>query len=190
MSWENNAMKKITSVITAVVILFATGNVFAATTSPAKAPESIPQSDGNSFNVGTFGLTVSTATATNPMISGKYFFQKNLAILGGFGLVNSNNGGGTDLYLMAGVRKYLFQYVKSAEMIPFVGARFSHSSISSAGTNEFALSAEGGMEYFLSKRFSLEGLVSGSYDSKTPSGGSAIATISTAVYSIGANFYF
>ncbi len=185
-------MKKIILVCSATVLLFALGNGFAATAATsAKVAEPIPQSDSGNLNTGTFGLTVTTATATNPMISGKYFPQKNLAVLGGFGLVNSNNGGGTtDLYLMAGIRRYLVQYVRSADLIPFVGARFSHASISSKGANEFTLSAEGGMEYFLSKRFSLEGLVSGSYDSTTPSGGSAITTISTAVYSIGANFYF
>ena len=185
-------MKKIILACSTTVLFFALGNGFAATApTSAKTAEPIPQSDSGNLNAGTFGLTVSTATATSPMISGKYFVQKNLAFLGGFGLVNSTNGGGTtDLYLMAGVRRYLVQSVRSADLIPFVGGRFSHSSISSAGTNEFTLSAEGGMEYFLSKRFSLEGLVSGSYDSTTPSGGSAITTLRTEVYSVGANFYF
>jgi hypothetical protein len=188
----NNAMKKILFTITTSAIFFATGNLFAATTStPVKAPEPIPPAESGYLNIGTYGLTLSTATATNPMISGKYFVQKNLAVLGGFGLVNSNSGGGTtDMYLMAGVRRYLTQYVRASDLIPFVGARYSHSSVSSAGTNEFTLAAECGMEYYLSKRLSLEGLVSGSYDSKTPSGGSAITTLSTTVYSIGANFYF
>lgn len=186
-------MKIIALILTTSAILLATGNVFAATTASAKnlASSSQPASsptDSSGINAGTFGLSVSTTP--NSMISGKYFFQNNLAILGGFGLVNSTSGGGTDLYLMAGIRKYLVQYMKSSDLIPFVGARFSHSSVSSTGTNEFTLSAEGGLEYFLSKRFSLEGLVSAGYDSKTPSGGTATTTISTAVYSIGANFYF
>jgi hypothetical protein len=184
-------MKKIILVFVSTAFLFTLGNVFAATAAtPAKIVEPVPQPESGYLNIGTYGLTVSTTA--NSMITGKYFIQKNLAVLGGFGLVNSSSGGGTtDLYLMAGVRRYLVQYVAmTSDLIPFVGGRFSHSSISSAGTNEFTLSAEAGMEYFLSKRFSLEGLVSGNYDSKTPSGGSAITTLSTAVYSIGANFYF
>jgi hypothetical protein len=123
------------------------------------------------------------------MITGKFFTQNDLALLGGFGLVNTS-GAGTDIYLMAGIRKYIKTDKQSANFVPFVGGRLWHSTVNSVGTNGWGLSAEGGAEYFLSRHFSLEGLVSAGYGSNTPSGGSATSTLSTTVYSLGANLYF
>jgi len=182
-------LKKITLVGTTLALIVTAGSVLAAgSTSGSNTTQTSTVSSANSLSTGTFGLTVSTAS--NTMIAGKYFLANDLAVQGGFGLADTSNGVGTDLYLMAGIRKYIKMEKKSDNFVPFVGGRILHSSVNSANTSSFGVSAEAGAEYFLDKHFSVEGLVSGGYGSTTPSGGSATSTISTSVYSLGANFYF
>ena len=182
-------MKNMTLVVATLALIVTAEGALAAGSAPASnTAQANTTSSANSLSTGTFGLTVSTAS--NTMIAGKYFFANDTAALAGFGLSDSTNGAGTDLYLMAGIRKYIKLDRKSDNFVPFVGGRISHSSVNSANTSNFGISAEAGAEYFLDKHFSLEGLVSAGYGATTPSGGSATTTISTSVYSLGANFYF
>jgi hypothetical protein len=182
-------MKKITLVATTLALVVTAGSALAAGSAAASnTTQANTTSTVNSLSTGTFGLTVSTAS--NTMIAGKYFLANDVAVLAGFGLADTSNGVGTDLYLMAGIRKYIKLEKKSDNFVPFVGGRILHSSVNSANTSNFGISAEAGAEYFLDKHFSLEGLVSAGFGSTTPSGGSATTTLSTSVYSIGANFYF
>lgn len=176
-------MNKFTLLLTALAICVTAVSADAATPQPA-----VGASSGNSLSTGTLGLTVTTSS--NSMISGKYLLSNDTALLGGFGLVNTSNGVGTDIYLMAGIRKYIIKANMADNFVPFMGARVWHSTVNSTNMNGFGISAEGGAEYFLSKHFSLEGLVSANFGSTSPSGGSATSQISTSVYSLGANFYF
>lgn len=144
----------------------------------------------NSLNAGTFGITVDTTD--NFMINGKYFVAKDMAILGGLGIrIAGGDAKGTDIGLMAGVRKYL----KAEDFAPFVGGRFEYGSTNDSNTKNMNLLAEAGAEYFLAKQFSLEGRVAFGYtsqeDKNAITGATTKATyIGTGRVGISANFYF
>ena len=97
-------MKKIALVGAALALSMAAGSALAA----------------NSMNTGTMGFNVNTSD--NTMINGKYFIAKDMAVLGGFGLgINGGDAKGTDIELLAGVRKYM----KTDDFAPFMGGRFA-----------------------------------------------------------------
>jgi hypothetical protein len=167
-------MKKIVLASATLVLAMAAGSVSAA----------------NSLNSGTFGITVDTTD--NFMINGKYFVAKDMAVLGGLGIrIAGGDAKGTDIGLMAGVRKYM----KNEDLAPFVGGRFEYISTNDSNTKNLNLIAEAGAEYFVGKQFSLEGRVGFGYtsqDDKNPiSGVTTKATyIGTGRVGISANFYF
>ena len=161
----------------------------------------------NSLNTGAKGLNVgftnatalgNTSTPAAFMINGRYFMNKDMALLAGIGLSINDSGAATnskntDIGFMGGIRKYL----KTEDLAPFVGARFDYLS-TRQGTNDvtdFYLGAEAGMEYFLAKQFSLEGSVGFGYASteSQPAAGGATTkatALGSRTYNIGANFYF
>ena len=177
-------MKKIALVGAALALSMAAGSALAA----------------NSMNTGTMGFNVNTSD--NTMINGKYFIAKDMAVLGGFGLgINGGDAKGTDIELLAGVRKYM----KTDDFAPFMGGRFEYSSTQDSNVKNLSILAEAGAEYFLAKQFSLEGRVGFGYVSKetitagtTTVGGFTFPTsakskttyIGTGAASLSANFYF
>ena len=174
-------MKNIALVGVTLALAMAAGSVFAA----------------NSMNTGVMGLNVNTED--NFLINGKYFVAKDMAILGGFGLgiQGGDNNNGTDIGLLAGVRKYM----KTDDFAPFVGGRFEYSSTKDSNVKNLNILVEAGAEYFVAKQFSVEGRVSFGYIS-----GETLTTVTTvfgtfpatqksnclctAKASISANFYF
>jgi len=144
----------------------------------------------NGLKQGTFALGVSTDP--DMVIHGKYLLANDLAITGGLGFgLKGGDAEGTDIAVEAGVRKYL----KVADFAPFVGGVLSFSSTNDSNTTGFALYAEGGAEYFLSKHFSFEGSARFGYisnDVKNPVTGVKFkdSTFGTGRAAIGANFYF
>ena len=144
----------------------------------------------NGLKQGTFALGVDT----NPdmVIHGKYLLANDLAITAGIGLgIKGGDANGTDIAIEAGLRKYL----KVADFAPFVGGVISFASTNDSNTTDFALYAEGGAEYFLSKHFSFEGAVRFGYQSnevENPATNTKFkdSTFGTSRATIGANFYF
>lgn len=142
-------------------------------------------SANNGLKTGTFALGVDTSA--DMMIHGKYLLANDLAILGGFGLgIKGGDAKGTDIGLEAGVRKYL----KVADFAPFIGGVISFASTKDSNNKDFALYAEGGAEYFLSKNFSFEGAVRIGYTSNDVKNVGKETTFGTQRAAIGANFYF
>jgi len=172
-------MKRIALVGTALALVLAAGSASAA----------------NSMNTGTFGLNVPVISSTpgvtvvpSPLISGKYFVAKELAVLGGLGFNSGGPSGNTTttLALLAGVRKYM----NTNDFAPFVGGVFEYSSTSGTpSTNGMALSAEAGAEYFLAKQFSIEGKVGFGYLS-VDDGATKSSYFGTSTANLSMNFYF
>jgi len=171
-------MKRIALASAALSLVFGTSSTFAA----------------NSLNSGSMGLNVPIVNATsatqvnNPIISGKYFMAKDMAVLGGFGFSSGGPSGAsaTTFSLLGGVRKYL----KTDDFAPFVGGVLGYETTSSTpSSSSFTLAAEGGAEYFMAKQFSVEGKVTFGYQSydyqnlKTTTFGTSTANVSF-------NFYF
>jgi hypothetical protein len=175
-------MKKIALAGATLVLVMAAGSVLAA----------------NSLNTGTLGLNVNavntnntnTNTNDNFVINGKYFVAKDMAILGGLGIrVAGGDAKGTDLGFIVGVRKYL----KTDDLAPFVGGRFTYTSTNDSNITDLGLVAEAGAEYFFAKQFSVEGRVGFGYTStedKTTVPTTKATYVGTGTAGISANFYF
>lgn len=175
-------MKKIVLASAIVALVMAAGSAFAA----------------NSMNTGTFGLNIpvvsgnaaSNPNVSDPMISGKYFVSKDLAVLGGFGFVSGGPSGNstTTFALMAGVRKYM----KADDFAPFVGGGLIYESTSSTpnSTSSMLIGAEAGAEYFLAKQFSVEGKVRFGYSSLDNGGGAKSSYFGTTTTNLSVNYYF
>ena len=173
-------MKKIALVGATLALVLATGSAFAA----------------NSLNTGAKGFNVNTED--NFIINGKYFISKDTAVLGGLGLrIAGGDASGTDLGLLAGMRKYM----KTDDFAPFVGGRFEYTTTNDSTTTSLGISAEAGAEYFLAKQFSLEGRVGFGYfsdevETTTITGFGSFTSkakttyIGTGTASLSANFYF
>lgn len=173
-------MKKIALAVATLGLVMMTGSSFAA----------------NSLNAGTFGLNIPliTTTATtntniqSPLISGKYFLAKDMAVLGGVGFSSGGASGAssTTFALMGGMRKYL----KVDDFAPFIGGFLGYETTSSnPSSSATTLTAEGGAEYFLAKQFSIEGKVGLGFRSvKRAAVKSTFFGTSTATLSV--NYYF
>ncbi|TAJ76071.1 MAG: hypothetical protein EPO42_13350 [Gallionellaceae bacterium] len=147
------------------------------------------ENDSNSLTAGKYGLSVSTAS--NTMVSGKYFIAGDMAVLGGFGFAQAGAAGGTSAtstYLMGGIRKYKISQDRADDFFPFTGVRAWYTS--GASSTSLGIAGETGAEYFLAKHFSVEGLAAIGYGSTSPTGGTATSTFGTTVFSLGGNFYF
>lgn len=157
----------------------------------------------NSLNAGSMGLNIAltdngvvaggTAGSGSPMISGKYFMAKDMALIAGLGLgINGSDAKGTDIAFTVGMRKYL----KTDDFAPFIGARFTYGTFGDSAVQKvagMAILGEAGAEYFLSKQFSVEGRVGFGYQSvevTTPGGTSKATRIGTESLGVSANFYF
>lgn len=167
-------MKKIALVGATLALVMATGSTFAA----------------NSMNTGTIGLNVPVVSTTDPLISGKYFVSKDMAILAGFGFNSGGTSGNsvTTFAIEAGVRKYM----KTDDFAPFVGGVFDYTSTTtSPSQTTMGLGVEAGAEYFLAKQFSIEGKVGFGYSS-IDTGVAATKTtgFGTSRANLSVNFYF
>ena len=160
-------------------------------------------SAANSLVAGQLSLGVEVGSATAPLISGRYYIAKDLAIVGGLGFERSNTSDttqtptltstATTTAMLIGIRKYL----KTDDFAPFVGGVFSYSSTGtsrspgrSSSESGLGLAAEAGAEYFLGKQFSVEGKVRFGYGSTDDGAGVTTSTFGTATAGLGANFYF
>ncbi len=148
----------------------------------------------NSMYAGSFGLNVEVAgtglaaVPPTPLISGKYFVSRDMAILGGAGFMTGGPSGSstTTLAIAAGVRKYL----KTEDYAPFIGAEFKYSTTSGTpSSNGMSLAAEAGAEYFLSKQFSVEGKAQFGYLS-VDNGTTKSSYFGTTTAGLAVNFYF
>ncbi len=194
-------MKKIALVGAVLAMAFVTASASAA----------------NSLVAGTVGLGVSV-NPSSPLISGKYFFAKDIAILGGFGFKSADTKT-TDVQrtvattdtsstptqvLLGGVRKYF----KTDDFAPFIGGVVQYTTIGGVTqrstttvtnpavlsiTKDWLLAAEAGAEYFIGKQFSVEGKVQLGYVSKKVVSGDRVDTsedLGTSTAGLGFNFYF
>jgi hypothetical protein len=174
-------MKKIALVGATLALVMAAGTASAA----------------NSMSVGTLGLNVPVITSTpdvtvvpTPLISGKYFFAKEMAILGGVGF-NSGGPSGTTVTtfsVLGGVRKYL----NTNDFAPFVDGVLEYTSASGTpSSSKMSLVAEAGAEYFLAKQFSVEGKAGFGYLSNDPGApGVKTSYFGTTTANLSVNFYF
>lgn len=173
-------MKKIALVGATLALAFAAGSASAA----------------NSMASGTLGLNIPVITGaaptnpgvTNPIITGKYFVGKDLAVLGGFGFVSGGPSGAstTTFALEGGIRKYM----NTNDFAPFVGGGLIYESTSTTPntTTSMQLGAEAGAEYFLAKQFSIEGKVRFGYSSLD--NGTKSSYFGTTTSNLSVNYYF
>lgn len=156
-------------------------------------------SAANSLSAGTLGLNVPVITGNaptapagvniaDPIIAGKYFVAKDMAILGGFGFVSGGPSGAstTTFALEGGVRKYM----NTNDFAPFVGGGLIYATTSTSPTTTTAmqLGVEAGAEYFLAKQFSIEGKVRFGYTSYD--NGTKSSYFGTTTSNLSVNFYF
>jgi hypothetical protein len=194
------------------IVLVSTAFALAMAAESASAAANGPTAGSFGVNVGftqpTAAGSVAAVSNTSPrdfMINGKYFISKDMAVLAGVGLVivdsgQAINSKSTNIGFQGGIRKYL----KTDELAPFVGGKLQYLSTrvgAGGGLNgaqdvtDFALMAEGGAEYFLSKQFSLEGSIGFGYsssESQPASGGASTkaTAFGSTMFSVSANFYF
>ena len=145
----------------------------------------------NSLHLGAMGLNLSTQDSF--LINGKYFIEKDTAILGGFGLgIKGGDDKGTDIGFLVGMRKYL----KTSDFAPFIGGRFQYATTDDSNITTVVISGEAGAEYFVAKQFSIEGRVdfgyrSTEFDNPSPFIPTIKETnIGTNSATLSANFYF
>ena len=168
-------MKKFTLAGAVMLLTMAAGSVLAE----------------NSLNVGVMGLNITTQD--NFLINGKYFIEKDMAVLGGFGLgIAGGDAKGTDISLLAGVRKYL----KTSDFVPFVGGRLQHVTTNDSNDTTLIITAEAGVEYFVVKQLSIEGRIDFGYRSRefdSPILGvrtTKVVNFGSGAAALSANFYF
>lgn len=150
----------------------------------------------NSLNEGTMGLNVPVITSTattntsivTPIITGKFFVAKDMAVLGGFGFSSGGPSGNstTTFALLGGVRKYM----KIDDFAPFAGAFLKYESTNSnPSSSATTVAAEAGAEYFMAKQFSVEGKVTFGYQSVEYLGTKS-TYFGTSTANLSMNFYF
>jgi hypothetical protein len=149
-------------------------------------------SAANSLKTGTIGVNVDVNNNTfgfggtdnnNFMITGRYFFTPDFAVLAGVGMgIKGADAKGVDLGITGGARYYL----KTDDFAPFLGATLFYSDTQDGDVKDFALMAEAGAEYFFHKQFSIEGKIGIGFTSQettttttTASGGFLVKTSTT-----------
>ncbi len=162
-------------------------------------------SAANSMQAGSMALNVSVFDGTSAavqssvvngaaddlyIVQGKYFLEKNLAILAGVGIgIKGGDANGTDFGFKAGARKYL----KTSDFAPFFGGYFQYSSTNDSNYKITQIMAEFGAEYFFAKQFSIEGAARAGYMSGEDSTGvttEKATNVGTASAGVSFNFYF
>lgn len=170
-------------------LVLATALVFGAGVASAAGPDSgsmgISVGMGNSV-FGDTGLV---------RIAGKYFIDKDLALLAGFGFQTTSGDVDADIFsFQVGARKYF----GTGELAPFVGGRISYETFEDTtdpanpeDQDAIDILAEFGAEYFLGKQFSFEGSVGlgfGTVDDNAA--GTDYTYMGTRTVGVAANFYF
>jgi hypothetical protein len=182
-------MKLYAKILTAAAVLAFSGAASAA----------------NSLNAGSMALNVTVFDGTSAavqssvvagsaddlyIVQGKYFLQKDLAILGGVGIgIKGGDASGTDFGIKAGARKYM----KTSDFAPFFGGYFQYSSTNDSNYKIMQIMGEFGAEYFFSKQFSIEGAARAGYMSGEDSTGATTikaTNVGTASAGVSFNFYF
>lgn len=182
-------MKKIFIIVVALV-MFGTGNVYAA-----------------NLQAGTFGISVGMGDSvfshkSIPMVdqmvndvvdlSVRYMMGSDMAVMGGFGLqIDGGDADATYLSLSGGIRKYL----KTDDFAPFMGGQVSLIMLEAdpniADLTIIDLQAEFGAEYFLGKQFSMEGSIGvGLGQASDDLNNSDDTYFGTRTMGVRANFYF
>jgi hypothetical protein len=126
-------------------------------------------------------------------ITGKYFIDKDLALLAGFGFQTSTGDYDADFFsIQVGIRKYL----STGEFAPFAGGRITYEKVKittppAVDEKTIDLLGEFGAEYFFSKQFSLEGSIGlgfGTQEDATTN--QDVTYLGTRTVGVSANFYF
>ncbi len=179
-------MKKLVIVTVALLMIMGlVGGAFAANSSLNSGSMAINVGMGNSV-YGDVGVT---------RITGKYFVNRDIALLAGFGFQASSGDYDAKFFsFQGGVRKYL----KTDELSTFVEGKLTYEKqkISSPGflpvdVDVIDFSVAFGAEYFFGKQFSLEGSVGigfGTQDDNTSN--QSITYFGTRTVGVSANFYF
>ncbi len=127
-------------------------------------------------------------------ISGKYFIDKDLALLAGFGFQTTTGDVDVDVFsFQVGVRKYL----GTGDFATFVGGRISYDTFEDTDPlfpedqKAIDIMGEFGAEYFFSKQFSVEGSIGlgfGTVDDNISN--TDYTYFGTRTVGVSANFYF
>ena len=175
-------MKKLVIVaVTLVMVMGLAGSASAAGAKNAGA-KGINVGMGNSA-FGDTGLV---------RITGKYFFDRDMAFLAGFGFQATSGDYDVNVFsFQVGLRKYL----GTGDFAPFVGGRISYETRedTTSGTDEDAIDLMGefGGEYFFSKQFSMEGSIGIGFGTVENNNTNADYTyFGTRTVGVSANFYF
>jgi hypothetical protein len=176
-------MKKLLIVTVALVMVMGlAGGAFAA----------------GAMNAGAMGINVGTGNSVFGetglvRITGKYFFDQDMAFLAGFGFQTTSGDADVNVFsFQVGLRKYL----GTGDFAPFVGARISYETFedtSAPAVDEEALDLMGefGAEYFFSKQFSMEGSIGIGFGTVEDNIANTDYTyFGTRTVGVSANFYF
>ncbi len=187
-------MKKVIMILMAVAVITAAGvgSAFAAA-----AGSTSLQSGTVGINVG-FGDSVFGDVGV-VTISGKFFMQDNLALIGGLGVQASSGDLDANFFGISGGARY---YFRTDEFAPFVEGKLSYADeevdVNATGNRidhtaiDFAFLFGG--EYFLQKHFSIEGSAGfgfGTETIRTPGlPDQDVTYFGTRTVGVSANFYF
>lgn len=149
------------------------------------------ESGGKGISVGMGDSALPLVAGPVIRITGKYFFDRDLAVLAGFGFQTTTGDTDADYFsFLLGLRKYM----GTGEFAPFLGARISYETFEETGvTDEEAIDilAEFGGEYFFSKQFSMEGSIGIGFGTVEDNlAGTDYTYIGTRTVGVAANFYF
>ncbi len=177
-------MKKLLIVaVTLVMVMGLAGGAFAAGSF----------SKGNTaFSVG-FGDSILGQTGV-AMITGKYFIDRDMAVLAGFGLQTSSGDYDSNFFgFNIGARKYL----KTDDLATFLQGMLSYEKVKVTApgftaVNEKVIDISGGFgaEYFFSRQFSVEGSVGIGIGMVDEANNTDYSYIGTRTAGVSANFYF
>ncbi len=177
-------MKKLVIIAVALVMVMGMiGNAFAA----------------GSFSEGSKALSVGFGDSTFGetgvvMITGKYFIDRDMAVLAGFGLQTSSGDYDTDFFgFNIGARKYL----RTDDLATFFQGKLSYEKVKVnapgfTAVNEKIIDISGGFgaEYFFSRQFSVEGSVGIGLGMVDEANNTDYTYLGTRTVGVSANFYF
>lgn len=177
-------MKKLVIItVTLLMIMGLAGGAFAA----------------NSLNSGSMAVNVGMGNSIYgdvgvTRITGKYFMDRDMALLAGFGFQTSTGDYDAKFFsFQGGVRKYL----KADDFSTFVEGRltyekekFNAPGFVSIDVDVIDISVAFGAEYFLGKQFSLEGSVGIGFGTVEDNLERDYTYLGTRTVGVSANFYF
>lgn len=177
-------MKKLVIVtVTLLMIMGLAGGAFAAGNF-SKGNTAISVGFGDSI----FGETGAV------MITGKYFIERDMALLAGFGFQTTSGDYDSNFFgFSVGVRKYL----KTDDLATFAQGKLSYERLKqnlpgfdALDEKAIDISAGFGAEYFFSKQFSVEGSIGIGFGTVDEPNDTDYTYIGTRTVGVNANFYF